>query len=330
MRDRVAVIDYIKAICAVLVIIQHCDSTFVLRIDDTIAYTFIIKMAVPVFMMVSGYALATKQCDKKMRGEYSLVALRTKAIRYTLPMIPCILFYFLAHIVNGESFSVGKVIGIVFLGEFGRGAYYWLLMLEYIFVGPLVVWVVGKLRERGLAIIFVCNVLYELIIRLFGVDKEIYDVLLFRYLLAIGMGAYIFYRKERMNILCMALSMVVGVGYIAGYKYWGYEAKLFTYWIDTSMMVTFWLLPIVHMIIHYGKEKALEGIIGKMLTQMGKSSYHILCAQMMWFIATPLLKKVILYKFSGVVNVGISIVVCCVVGCIWYEIEKKLRDRYKM
>lgn len=52
---RIAVIDYIKGICIFLVITDHFCSAFLRSyLQKNVFHSFVLAMAVPVFMLVSG------------------------------------------------------------------------------------------------------------------------------------------------------------------------------------------------------------------------------------------------------------------------------------
>ena len=54
IKKRIDFLDYLKAICVIMVIITHYDWAD----KDSPFFTMLINMAVPVFMIISGYNFA--------------------------------------------------------------------------------------------------------------------------------------------------------------------------------------------------------------------------------------------------------------------------------
>lgn len=59
-KQRIDFLDYLKAICVIMVIITHYDWAN----KSSPVFTMLINMAVPVFMIVSGYNFAMSNCRK--------------------------------------------------------------------------------------------------------------------------------------------------------------------------------------------------------------------------------------------------------------------------
>ena len=69
--QRIEFLDYLKAICVLMVIITHYDWAD----KDSPFFTMLINMAVPVFMIISGYNFAMSN-RKKTGVERNFCALR--------------------------------------------------------------------------------------------------------------------------------------------------------------------------------------------------------------------------------------------------------------
>lgn len=106
-------------------------------------------------------------------------------------------------------------------GNFGLGAYYYWVMLGFLLVFPLLKWLIFKYDVQGLFIVGIMNLFYCLACECYQFEKDIDDVLVFRYLL---------------------LPL-----------YWNYEYRIFTYWSKTSMMVSFWVFPLIYMAMKIAK-----------------------------------------------------------------------------
>ena len=60
IKKRIDFLDYLKAICVIMVIITHYDWAD----KDSPFFTMLINMAVPVFMIISGYNFAMSNRKK--------------------------------------------------------------------------------------------------------------------------------------------------------------------------------------------------------------------------------------------------------------------------
>ena len=83
-KQRIEFLDYLKAVCVIMVIITHYGWE-----DKTSPFfTMLINMAVPVFMIVSGYNFAMsnrKKADGNLEKMYGWNMMKPKLIRFLLP-----------------------------------------------------------------------------------------------------------------------------------------------------------------------------------------------------------------------------------------------------
>lgn len=157
-------------------------------------------------------------------------------------------------------------------------------MLGFLLVFPLLKWLIFKYDVQGLFIVGIMNLFYCLACESYQFEKDIDDVLVFRYLLLIGMGIYLYKVKDKeisnRNLLEM---MIIGLVYLLFPLYWNYEYRIFTYWPKTSMMVSFWVFPLIYMAMKIAKNIHGKGIFKDMLILIGRASYHIMCVQILFF-----------------------------------------------
>lgn len=111
MRTRLDYFDFIKGICIIAIIITHYSWTDTERL--TFGFPFWIDMAVPVFMLVSGYMNSLsyeRNSIISLSDAYSFGFVGRKIIRYTIPflMAYCIeISYFLCVGENDKIFEGG-------------------------------------------------------------------------------------------------------------------------------------------------------------------------------------------------------------------------------
>lgn len=92
-KQRIEFLDYLKAVCVIMVIITHYGWE-----DKTSPFfTMLINMAVPVFMIVSGYNFAMsnrKKADGNLEKMYGWNMMKPKLIRFLLPFLPFVCLRF--------------------------------------------------------------------------------------------------------------------------------------------------------------------------------------------------------------------------------------------
>ena len=133
--NNLQLINHIKALCIIFVIIDHCS---LLNGADPI-YLFFVRMAVPIFIFISGYNYS-QSFEKRNAVLYSFAYIKRKVLRFLIPaIITCTLYIFLI-ILNGNIVSFEYVLTTFFYGYYGLGAYYCNIMLQFIFVFPLFVY----------------------------------------------------------------------------------------------------------------------------------------------------------------------------------------------
>lgn len=85
-KQRIEFLDYLKAICVLMVIITHYEWT-----DKTSPFfTMLINMAVPVFMIISGYNFAMsnrKKAEGRLGKMYGWEMMKPKLIRFLVPFL---------------------------------------------------------------------------------------------------------------------------------------------------------------------------------------------------------------------------------------------------
>ena len=83
-KKRIDFLDYMKAACVIMVIITHYDW----HDKTTPIFTMLINMAVPVFMIISGYNFAMsnrKKTGGKFGEMYAWRMMKPKLVRFLVP-----------------------------------------------------------------------------------------------------------------------------------------------------------------------------------------------------------------------------------------------------
>lgn len=168
-------------------------------------FPFWIEMAVPIFMIISGYVYSLSYDTHHMNELHSLYSLPDmwrRLMRYTVPFFIAYLIEMISYVIIGSEPGVLGAISIFIDGGVGPGSYYYPMMYQFIVVFPLIFLIVKKFKKKGVAICFIFNFMFELLKTAYGMGDETYRLILLRYVFLIAFGCYFFLcgRTERPNI----------------------------------------------------------------------------------------------------------------------------------
>ena len=93
MREHNHTIDVIKGIAILLIIYTHYGWTADQR--KSLLFLFVVNMAIPVFMVITGYVYSlsmTRKGIKHAEQAYRLPFILKRMVRYTIPMIAVIIW----------------------------------------------------------------------------------------------------------------------------------------------------------------------------------------------------------------------------------------------
>lgn len=279
-RKRIEFLDYVKAVCVIMVIVTHYDWS-----DKTSPFfTMLINMAVPVFMIVSGYNFAMSNCKKadgKLARMYGWNMIKPKLVRFLVP------FFSICFIEIGLLFIEERNINpfrIFLLGAYGPGSYYVPVMLQLLVIFPLIYVLVERNAKLGIALAGAVNLLFEIAVKLFEIEKYYYRLSIGRYLLLIAFGCYLYlhpgHRVKRYQLCAMFFA---GLAYIVTVFYFEKELLLFDYWKTTAMPVAFYIFPVVILLFRKFYHCRIPGAVGRLMMWIGQASYHIFLVQMVYY-----------------------------------------------
>lgn len=316
-RNRMA--DILKGICIVFVIVTHFDWQSDVRMFPVFLY--LINMAVPIFMIVSGYvySLSYKAHNITSIGRaYRLDYVIDKLIRYTMPFVILYILELAAFYRIGKTYGPGEIIWNFFNGGFGYGSYYFPIMIQFIFVFPVVYFIVKRFEFVGLLICGGVNACFEFLQWIFFISDMQYRLLLFRYLLLIACGCYFYVGKGSVKKWIGIVSTLVGGIFIWACSYGGYTPHIVKHWTRTSFIAVLFIIPCIGLVL---KSEKCRHMKCPPLEFLGKASYHIFLIQMFFyqFLAYPLS-----LRMDGrpiLLRLLISVVTSIGFGIIFYMIE---------
>ena len=199
-------------------------------------------MAVPVFMLISGYVNALsyeRRGIAEISEAYRMKNIIDKLIRYTVPFAIVFVVEEILFFLFGPQKELSNLLFRFIAGGTGRGSYYYPILLQFVFLYPLLYFLIKKYAFRGLLGSAFINFMYELLQRSYGMNEECYRLLIFRYIFIIAVGCYFAFCFDEMQKKWLAISFVIGTLFIILYCYLAYEPKIIIYWTRTSFIACF-------------------------------------------------------------------------------------------
>lgn len=314
-------LDILKGLCIILIILDHYTGWEDLRLQ--LLFPYWITMAVPVLMIVLGYQYALsydRHAITRMSQAYSLRFVLDKFLRYSIPFWMAFLVEFvISSISMGPRAIIGAWIRGLFTGGWGAGSYYYPILVQFIFVFPILYFIVKKYDFAGVIFCGLLNALYEWIQYAFEMDYKCYRLLLFRYILLIAFGCYVYFNRSKAKKWMSFVAFVVGAAFIWLYNYRGYTPKVITHWTQTSFIAVLFIIPIIGFVLRSSK---LMKLSCPPLEFVGKASYNIFLVQMVYFNYAaarlyPYCKSVLLCNIA-------NLVITIAVGSVFYLVERRI------
>lgn len=314
-QKRNRTIDFLKGISILLVLITHYAWTAEQR--SIILFPYLIDMAVPVFMIISGYvgALSFRNHEVNTFSDaYMATSIARKVIRYSVPFLIIVLWQiFDPNVVINVS---GKLEHLRWFlnGTVGQGSYYFPILIQLVFIFPVVYFIIERKGQRGLWICLIINAVYELLKWSYGMNDECYRLLIFRYIFVIAAGVYAS-KYELKGIISIGLTVVGGVFlWITTYNI--YTPYIITSWTSTCFIAVMWIIPVTLWIIKK------DDIRFKPLELIGHASYNIFLVQMVYYRSYR--AKLVPSFDNWIYEMIVGMIICLVVGYIFYLAESRI------
>ena len=140
-------------------------------------------------------------CERKYRTTiadlYSEDILIAKFLRFIIPFLIALLIEIGMQIYTHVDITFLSSLHLLFVGGKGPGSYYIPLMIQLIFVFPLIFWIMRQGALKGLIIVGITNLVYEIMVHSYGMGHGCYRLLIFRYLLMIAFGCYLYINRDK-------------------------------------------------------------------------------------------------------------------------------------
>jgi peptidoglycan/LPS O-acetylase OafA/YrhL len=323
-RNRLMAIDYLKAAAIIFVILDHILSK---RMTENIWGPFWIDMAVPIFMILSGFTYsmsADRHGISSIREYFNWKPMSAKLSRLLFPYAVTVALE-VALFTLFKPKTLGALIKGIATGGWGPGSYYFPMLIQLLILFPVIFLLFRRSPIAAVAASFIFHIGYDIFASTLPLSDVLYKLLIFRYTAFIAMGMVLYHYKDRVTdkIRLLAPLAALSALYIWMCNYQGYIPSIFSRWNTTSLPTIFLSFALVVLGLRY-----LEAENGSWLTNLaciiGRSSYHIFFVQMVYFRA----------------NLGddwmltpLHLAVCCTAGVAFYHFEiftKNYLEKYKV
>lgn len=329
-NNRIHTIDFLKGICMLFIITTHFNFTNEQR--NWGGFYFWIEMAVPILMIISGFIWAysyEKKNIQNLQDCYSFKILVNKTLRFLIPFLFVYAIDIGLELFYYKNYDFLTYIYLFFQGGKGPGSYYVPVMIQLIFLFPLIYYLVKKRNLIGLIICFLVTFIFELSKGAFGLSEGTYRLLVFRYIFVIGVGCYLFFLKERIKngfklnfkayVICGILTTIIGATYLVFSQYYGWEPLITNYWTSTSFIASLLICFPISALLLFANIKFIP------VDYIGKASFNIFLVQMVFYstIAGSLYKRI----DNMMLNFAICFISIIIVGIVFYLIESILTKK---
>ena len=326
-------IDYAKAYSIIVALLNH-----------SIANNALYKMvSIPIFMIITGHNY-TLSFENKNSSSYQLWDGKDVLKKLKRVVIACfymVLFEIFVIFIKNEFAELRNLKSIVLLllkGGTGPGSYYPPTLIQIIlFYFPILffninIMKINKGKYRAIfsfIIIFIIEFLYEMItvysVRIFGenIVEQIFRMVAMRQIVFLQMGIVFYYYREQILKNYLKLTPLFILSFIYGYLvcHKDYIFYPYYYWSTLATPLVFLGLFIVILSLKLFNN-VKENLIDRLIVIIGKSSYHIFLAQMVYY---RMFRKTI---FNNILYDNIvDVIICVSIGIIYYYIEPKITKR---
>lgn len=315
-------INYIKALAILFVILNHSLTTD--EILD-VGGPFWIYMAVPMFMIVSGFNMFNSMSRRKMTGfnqYFNVKYFLPKIINVIAPWFIALLIILIYHLLLSDI-TIIEYINHYILNFRFPGGYYIPILIQFYFLFPFLYFMF--LRNRRLTVLLmVCfHLSFDYFVNLTSLNTissvdNIYRISILRYFVFILAGMLLAYNIKRIvqYEYGIYLSSLISIIYIYINSYTNFEINLFDKWSVTALPTVFLALSLVVFIF-----KKLPTIKINLLNIIGFNTYFIFIVQMVYFESgINQITKQIIYQIIGlplIISILLDLLVCVIVGIVF-------------
>lgn len=330
--QRIMSIDYLKSVAVILVILTHALSK---EQRLKIGGPFWISMAVPIFMILSGFTNSLSADKHNMDSLKKFFKKEKLVSQFSRVLIPYLAIILLELLLGGvqrivfetgpfELFKLKDFILFILTGGTTPGSYYIPILIQFILIFPFMLLSFKRFGQKSVVFFFTVHFFYDVLANYLPISVKIYRLLIFRYLVFIIMGIALYHSYDRIS-KSVRWSAIISLAYIGYYTYLSKMPKVFSKWPNTSLPTVFWALAIVIIGMTY-LEKENTHYVTNVLSRIGQASYQIFLVQKLLF-GFGLNRFYRMINLNNVLSSVFSILLCCFIGIVFHDIQLKIQMR---
>ncbi len=317
-RKRINHLDVYKGVVILFIIITHFSWSGDER--EKYLFPFWIDMAVPVFVVITGYlyAMTAENRNQTLLQAYHPREILAKWARLLIPVIPvyCFQIYIMTQVWDKHLTLRGWFHYFVIEARSGRGSWYIYFMLQVVLLLPILHHIISKKPMIGLAGAFTLNVLYEKFKNLIQMPEEYYRILIFRNLFILAFGIFLYVKRNDTKMLkqpAYYIAGVLGVAYTIFFTYMDFYPTIVNLWPTRGVFNVLFMVPVMMWLVRWDR------VHNRFLELLGKASYEIMLVQMIfyWYYSGKLYLRV----QGKMPRLLLTVIICAAIGVIYYLIE---------
>lgn len=334
---RSVMVDVIKGFSILMIIMTHV-AGMTKQFRDLIFYPFTVIPAVSVFLVLSAYVfeLSEEKYRKKQGRPWTIwdwfeterFVPRLRRFLYPYLLTTACLCVILTRVLGVNFFRFKYLFRILAMGGRGPGAYYIILMFEFLLAFPLIKYWADKDPLSTVLGLIVLNIAYEAMARyVWNLSDTVYDRVILRMIVQLGLGIFLArYQKQLDRSVFPQICFLLGAVYLAGIYYAHYQQMLkINRFISGSFFTGLFAFGVISIFLRLEPWSQKHRRLLAPLCYLGKASYHILLAQMVCFYLMRYfelesgwgsLPRVILIDYA----------VCLTTGCLFYEVYRRIEE----
>ena len=321
-------IDFLKGICIIFVIINHC---MPVKVMEYTAFFFWGVSAVPIFLIIQVFH-AYKRGVNNATINYRRL---WKKIIY--PFLICELIIFIIVSVRYQHTNfyayISDAISFIKYGGYGPGAYYPWIYIQFALILPIIV-PIFRLNTKVCCLVFIIiSQITETVCSYYEIHQVLYRLLFFRYIFIFFLG-YLLVKKGyvlnkytlMISILCLVISSYI--------TYSNNSFSPILYPFVNPVCHWFCYIYIAYLLLFllktaYNHLKKVESIM-YFFSIVGKFSYEIFLFKMFYFSIVyewgyeRLHYFVINNTLLVISNIFLSILLCTIPVLLYKKISKQL------
>ncbi len=324
-------IDLMKCLAIILIIVLHTVPTKVLGLTYA---DFHIWQAVPVFLVIMGITsvISYERLSYTRLGEYySLKNMVHRCRRILVPFAIVFMVSIVFGIVRHFNYlGWGSLLGVLPIPP-APGNYYLSILFQFLIFVPLIMYFFRKNMFGCILFMVGANLAFEyLVSRMNLADTYFYYYLicLLRWMANIAVGMYIgkeLVKKGYIDILgkhnrLLRVGILLSILYLVVMVFTQFRLPISVEWMGTQNLLSVgYPLLLVSLMLNVKIDNFAKSFSGRILTTIGKASYHIFLVQMLYFGLE--------YGhygwdvISGIESLVINITITVVMGVAFYYLD---------